>query len=146
MMNIYKLRELLACKPPGVNITIPKSMMQRPPVGCEETILGDPDGAYRQYRCDPNIHMLEYPNEYKAHKDRVDPRKDPLGHLIHDSPETLAALIAGGTAGFVVGKIIYDNRKDKSENALWDAIMAGSVTALVTGLATYYIVKRLRHN
>jgi hypothetical protein len=47
-------------------------------------MLGDPDGAYRQYRCDPNIHMLEYPNEYEAHKDRVDPRKDSLEHLIHN--------------------------------------------------------------
>lgn len=146
MMNMYELRELLAHKPPGVNITIPKSMMQKPPVGCEETILGDLDGACKQYRCDPDIHMLEYPDMYKAHKDRIDPRKDPLGHLVYDSPETLAALFIGSTAGTIVGKIIYDNRKDKSENALWDAIMVSSVIALITGLTTYYIVKKLRHN
>lgn len=144
-MDIYKLRELLAHKQPGENITISKSILKRPPAGCEETILGDPDGACRQYRCNPNIHMLEYPSEYKTHRDRVDPRKDPSGHLICDSPETLAALIAGGTAGFMVGKVIYSN-KGKSENAPRNAILAGSATALVTGLVTYYIVKKLRHN
>jgi hypothetical protein len=145
-MNVFELRELLVHKPPGENITISKSMMQNPPVGCEETILGDLDGAYKQYRCDPNIHMLEYPDVYKIHKDRVDPRKDPLGHLVYDSPETLAALFIGGTAGTTIGKIIYSNRKDKSENAIWDIIIFSSLTALITGLVTYYIVKEFRHN
>ena len=146
MIDIYSLRELLVHKQPGVNITIPKNIMQRPPIGCEETILGDLDGACKQYRCDPDIHMLEYPDMYRVHKDRFDPRKNPLEHLIYDSPEALAALFAGSTAGFVVGKTIHDNRKGKSENVLWGAIIAGSVAALLTGLVIYYIVKESRHN
>jgi hypothetical protein len=146
MIDIHSLRELLEHRQPGVNITIPKSIMQKPPVGCEETILGDLDGAYKQYRCDPDIHMLEYPDMYKAHKDRFDPRKNPLNHLIYDSPETLAAVFAGITAGFAVREAIYNDRKGKSENVLLSATIGGSAAALITGLVIYYIVKRFRHN
>lgn len=146
MVDIHLLRELLAHKQPGVNIIIPKSIMQKPPVGCEETMLGDLNGACKQYRCDPNIHMLEYPDIYKVHRDRFDPRNNPLDHLIYDSPETLAALIIGSAAGTIIGKIICNNRKDKSENALRDTIIASSLTAIMTGLVTYYIVKGFRHN
>lgn len=145
-MDIHLLRELLAYKQPGVNIVIPKSIMQKPPVGCEETMLGDLNGACKQYRCDPNIHMLEYPDMYKAHRDRFDPRKNPLDHLIYDSPETLAALFAGSIIGLVIGKTIYDNRKSKSENVLLGAIIAGSAVVLMTGLVIYHAAKEFRHN
>jgi hypothetical protein len=56
-----------------------------------ETLLGDPNGSLRQFRNSTGIHIREYSDYFEVHKDRVDPRKNPLGHLLIDSPETLAA-------------------------------------------------------
>ena len=49
--------------------------------GAEETKLGDKKGAIRQYR-KGNLHIREYELKFTVHSDRVDPRKDPLGHLL----------------------------------------------------------------
>ena len=142
-MDIKELKKILANREFGENITIPKRKMPRIPKGCSETLLGDPNGALRQYRCDYNIHILEYPDRYKIHKDRVDPRKDPLGHVMYDSPETLAGLGMASISGLAVGKIIYDKRKDKSKNAAWEAGLGGILTAITTGFSTYYLLKNI---
>jgi hypothetical protein len=59
--------------------------------GLVETALGDPEGSLRQYRNANGLHVREYQNYFEIHEDKVDPREDPFGHLIHDSPETLVA-------------------------------------------------------
>ena len=56
-----------------------------------ETLLGDPGGCLRQYRNSTGIHVREFEDYFEVHKDRVDPRNNPIGHLICDSPETLVA-------------------------------------------------------
>ena len=144
MTEVYTLRKMLVNKQFGEKITIPKWRMPKIPRECEETFLGDPDGAIRQYRCEPNIHLLEYTNRYEVHKDRVDPRKDPVGHLVCDSPETLAALGVAGISGIATGKLIYENRKNKSKDAAAEAAIGGTLTAIITGIATYYIGKKLK--
>jgi hypothetical protein len=63
-----------------------------------ETIMGDPDGSLRQYRNSTGMHIREFEEYFEVHKDQVDPRVNPLGHLIRDSPETLAAF---GTASLL---------------------------------------------
>jgi len=60
--------------------------------GFSETVLGDPDDALRQYRNSTGLHAREYEAYFEIHKDRVDPRVNPVGHLIRDSPETILAL------------------------------------------------------
>ena len=35
------------------------------------------------------IHALEYNDFYKLHIDKYDPKKNPVGHLLHDSPGTI---------------------------------------------------------
>lgn len=137
MVDVYMLSKMLLNRKFGENIIIPKRKMRGIPRGCSETLLGDPDGALRQYRCNHNIHILEYPDKYKVHKDRVDPRKNPVGHLIYDSSETLAAL---GVAG-VIGKITYNMKKGKSKNAARKAIIWG----IITGIGTYYLGKGLKN-
>lgn len=57
----------------------------------DETVLGDPRGCIRQYRNSRGVHVREYANYFEIHVDVVDPRANPLGHLITDSPETLVA-------------------------------------------------------
>ncbi len=59
----------------------------------EETSLGDPMGARRQFRSkEDGAHVREYDDNFTVHIDRADPRKRPLQHLLLDSPETLGAL------------------------------------------------------
>lgn len=135
--TLNTLKKILANREFGENITVSKRKMRGIPTGCRETSLGYPDGARRQYRCNHNIHILEYPDRYKVHKDRVDPRKDPVGHLIYDSSETLAAL---GVAG-AVGKMTYDRKKGKSKNAILEAI----ILSIITGIGTYYLGKDLKN-
>jgi hypothetical protein len=60
-------------------------------LGFSDTLLGDPDGCLRQFRNTSGIHIREYENYFEVHKDKIDPGKDPIGHLIRDSPETILA-------------------------------------------------------
>ena len=59
--------------------------------GFTETILGDRKGSTKQYRSSSDLHVREYHDKFVVHEDKVDPRIDPIGHLMKDSPETLIA-------------------------------------------------------
>jgi hypothetical protein len=72
------------------NIRISKEVLPELPSDYEETELGDKRGASKQYR-NLNVHVREYDDSYTIHIDRADPRRDPLGHLLKDAPETVAA-------------------------------------------------------
>ena len=52
--------------------------------GCGGSALGDKKGALKQYR-KGNLHIREYKDKLTVHLDKVDPREDPIGHLIQDS-------------------------------------------------------------
>ncbi len=60
-------------------------------LGFSETVLGDRMGSIRQYRNKNGVHIREYHDKFVIHQDKVDPRVDPIGHLLKDSPETLLA-------------------------------------------------------
>jgi hypothetical protein len=75
------------------DIIISKEVLSELPADIEETSLGDRRGAKKQYRSPSNLHIREYDDKFSIHIDRVDPRKNPLGHLIKDSPETIAAAV-----------------------------------------------------
>ena len=62
--------------------------------GFDETILGDSRGSLRQYRNAHGVHVREFSDHFEIHVDEIDPRSNPLGHLISDSPETLVAFAA----------------------------------------------------
>lgn len=141
LTSASSIRKMVSKQPHHIDITIPKSEMREVPSQCEETFLGDPEDALKQCRLYPNIHIREYTRSFKIHRDRVDPRKDPLGHLIEDSPETLFSLSIGGVTGAITGHIIYDKRKDISKDAQIEAIIAGGLVALLTGSLTYFLSK-----
>lgn len=61
-------------------------------LGFTETVLGDPRGCVRQYRNSTGLHVREYDDRFVVHRDEIDPRTNPIGHLMKDSPETLLAL------------------------------------------------------
>jgi hypothetical protein len=70
----------------NANIIVPKSV--RPIIDYEETYLGNKEGANRQFRLG-TLHIREYDDYYAVHRDKIDPRTDPLGHLLLDAPEYL---------------------------------------------------------
>ncbi len=88
-------------------IYVSKSIMPILPEGYEETCLGSPRGAFRQYRHKSGVHLREYNEWFAVHQDRFDPRTKPFLHLAVDSPETIVALgsalilskIQGSTSG-----------------------------------------------
>ena len=51
------------------------------------------------------FHAVEFEDYYETHIDSVDPLKDPLNHLIKDSPGTLIGIIAA--IGIVGGIVVY---------------------------------------
>jgi hypothetical protein len=51
------------------------------------------------------FHAVEYSDHYECHLDNVDPMKDPVGHLVEDSPATLALGI--GIAALALGVTLY---------------------------------------
>ena len=110
--------------------------------GAEETKLGDKKGAMKQYR-KGNLHIREYKTNFTVHSDRVDPRKDPLGHLLFDAQEVLVGLVGAAIGGGIVGKLIYNIKKDSSFKKQ-QSIIGGLTASLVTGYVSYYIAKKLK--
>jgi len=75
-------------------ISISKEVLQELPVEYEKTRLGEPRGSVRQYRGPSGLHIREYSDRFVIHRDRVDPRKDPIGHLLIDAPEARVHFIS----------------------------------------------------
>ncbi|MHB8361792.1 MAG: hypothetical protein ACYDAO_05695 [Thermoplasmataceae archaeon] len=72
--------------------------------------LGEIKGQIADWRASLNnspagFHAVEFQDHYETHIDSVDPLKDPLGHLVKDSPGTLVGVIAaiaiGGLLAYV---------------------------------------------
>lgn len=113
------------------NIIIPKAV--RPIIGIEETTLGSTRGATKQYRYG-RLHIRDYDSYYTVHVDKVDPRKDALGHLLSDAPEYLAGAAAAAYVGRKVGSAVYDKRKKEGKNAN-DAAIDAVITGLIAGFS-----------
>ena len=110
--------------------------------GAEETKLGDKKGAIKQYR-KGNLHIREYDSKFTVHSDRADPRKDPLGHLLFDAQEVLVGLVGAALGGGLVGKLIYNMKKD-SKFKKQQSVIGGLTASLITGYISYYIAKKLK--
>jgi hypothetical protein len=115
------------------NIIVPKAV--RPVVGLKETVVGTKKGARKQYRYG-NLHIRDYDTHYSVHLDRVDPLRNPLGHLLADAPEYLAGAAAAIVVGKRVGGAIYNERKKEGKsitNAAIDAAVAGYIAGSYAG-------------
>ncbi len=51
------------------------------------------------------FHAVEFDDHYETHIDSVDPAKDPIGHLIHDSPGTLLGIVAAVAIGGLIAYV-----------------------------------------
>lgn len=119
-------------------IEVPKDARPIMLDGAEETLLGDPMGARKQYRYG-NLHVREYEDRYVVHVDRVDPRKDPLMHIVLDAPELIIASALGIYAGVKLG-----NRVHKATGSKSSAIMAGMLTSTACGYMVYLLGRLIK--
>ena len=123
-------------------IIIPLDLKRVVLLGAEETKLGDKKGALKQYR-KGNLHIREYDDRLTVHQDAIDPREDPLGHLIHDAQEVLIGLAGAAISGAAIGSYIYKMKKN-SPFRKQQAVIGGLAASLATGYASYKITKKLK--
>lgn len=124
-------------------IEVPKSVRPIMLDAAQETRLGERKGAKKQYRYG-NLHIREYDDKYVVHMDEVDPRKDPIGHLLSDSPETMLGIVSGIYFGRKVGSDVYSKRKERSGTALLESLIIGSFASVTAGYLGYKLGKRLK--
>ena len=114
-------------------IEVPKELREFMLEKAEETFLGQKNGANKQYRYG-NLHIREYDDKFLVHTDKVDPRENPIGHLIHDAPEVLVGLACAVLGGV---KTISAIKQKKSP-------VTGILGSLVLGYAGYLITKKIK--
>ena len=120
-------------------IEVPKEIRPFMLEHAEETKLGQKNGANKQYRYG-NLHIREYDDKYLIHMDNVDPRKDPIGHLIFDAPEVLIGLAAAAIGGKKTALQIYKNQKSKTRS-----LITGFLASVVLGYIGYSLTKKVKN-
>ncbi len=126
----------------GNEIEVPKSVRPIMLDAAEETSLGEKRGAKKQYRYG-NLHIREYDDKYLLHLDRVDPRKDPLGHLVRDSPETLLGMVSALYLGKRVANEVY-RRKAGSRGAVIESLILGVLASVAGSYLGYRFGRSLK--
>ena len=124
---------------PGDEIEVPKELREFMLEEAEETFLGQKNGAKKQYRYG-NLHIREYDDKFLVHNDRIDPRKDPIGHLIYDAPEVLIGLacaIFGGSQ--IVKKVMNTNSKKLT-------FSSGLLSLIISGYVGYLATKKIKNH
>jgi hypothetical protein len=126
------------------NIIVPKAV--RPIIDLKETSLGSKKGAKRQYRYG-DLHIRDYDSHYSVHMDRVDPVSNPLGHLLVDAPEYLAAATAALIVGRRLGTTVYNMRKKQgksTKDAAIGAVLAGYIAGSSAGNIVFNMATLLK--
>ena len=102
----------------------------------EETSLGQKNGAKKQYRYG-NLHIREYDDKFLAHTDKVDPRKEPLAHLVLDAPEVIVGLASAVIGGGKVASFMKKNNKN--------SVVPGVIASLVFGYLGFSLTKKIKN-
>jgi hypothetical protein len=123
-------------------IIVPRSV--RPIVDYPQTILGNGNGALRQFRLG-SLHVREYADHYSVHSDKIDPSKDPFGHLLVDAPEYLAGILFGiSTYSYLRNKSPNNRKSNSSQDREGTATSPPYLAALLAALCGYRITKSLK--
>ena len=111
---------------PGDEIEVPKELREFMLEEAEETILGQKNGALKQYRYG-NLHIREYDDKFLVNTDKIDPRVNPIGHLVYDAPEVLIGIACGIFTGVITAKKISSKNYKKLSiaNVLTSSLMSG---------------------
>jgi hypothetical protein len=124
-------------------IEVPKEIRPYMLEEAEETKLGQKNGADKQYRYG-NLHIREYEDKYLVHMDKIDPRKDPLGHLVRDAPEVLIGLASAFFGGKKVASQLYKMQKN-SKLAKDTSLLGGLLGSLALGYLGYSLTKKIKN-
>ena len=118
---------------PGDEIEVPKELREFMLEEAKETFLGQKNGAKKQYRYG-NLHIREYDDKFLVHNDRIDPRKDPIGHLVYDAPEVLIGLACAIFGGSQIAKKVMNTNSKKLTftSSLFSSIISGYIGYLAT--------------
>ncbi len=120
-------------------IEVPKEVRPFMLKHAKETRLGHKNGAKRQYRYG-NLHIREYDDKFLVHMDRVDPLKNPMGHLLCDAPEVLVGLTGAVAGGAKVAFHLY-NKSNKTKKDVQLCAAAGLMSSLAIGYLGYKLAK-----
>ncbi len=120
-------------------IEVPKELREFMLEEAKETTLGQKNGAKRQFRYG-NLHIKEYDDKFLVHTDRIDPRKDPIGHLVYDAPEVLIGLACSILGGSAIAKKFLNNNKSKKSTAT-----ATLLSSIIAGYVGYVATKKIRN-
>ena len=123
---------------PGDEIEVPKELREFMLEDAEETFLGQKNGAQKQYRYG-NLHIREYDNKFLVHNDKIDPRKDPIGHLVYDAPEVLVGLACAIFGGSQIAKKVMNNNSKKS------TLTSGLFSSIISGYVGYLATKKIKN-
>lgn len=123
-------------------IEVPKEIRPFMLEQAEETKLGQKNSANKQYRYG-NLHIREYDDRYLIHMDKVDPRKDPIGHLIFDAPEVLIGLVTAAIGGKKIASQIYKIQKDSKSKNL--SLVTGFLASMALGYVGYSLTKKVKN-
>ena len=123
---------------PDDEIEVPKELREFMLEEAEETILGQKNGAQKQYRYG-NLHIREYDDKFLVHTDKIDPRVNPLGHLIHDAPEVLIGISCGIFSGVPTAKKSSNSNKIPLANILASSLMSGYLAYTTTKKIKKYL-------
>ena len=118
---------------PRDEIEVPKELREFMLEEAEETFLGQKNGAQKQYRYG-NLHIREYDDKFLVHNDRIDPRHDPIGHLVYDAPEVLIGLACAIFGGSQIAKKVMNKNSKKLTltSSLFSSIVSGYIGYLAT--------------
>ena len=123
---------------PGDEIEVPKELREFMLEEAEETFLGQKNGAEKQYRYG-NLHIREYNDKFLVHNDKIDPRKDPIGHLVYDAPEVLIGLACAIFGGSEIAKKVMNNNSRKS------TVTSSLFSSIISGYAGYLATKKIKN-
>ena len=118
-------------------IEVPKELREFMFEEAEETILGQKNGALKQYRYG-NLHIREYDDKFLVHTDKIDPRVNPLGHLVYDAPEVLIGIACGIFTGVNTAK------KFSNKNSKKISLVSVLTSSLISGYLGYTTTKKIR--
>ncbi len=118
---------------PGDEIEVPKELREFMFEEAEETILGQKNGALKQYRYG-NLHIREYDDKFLVHTDKVDPRVNPIGHLVYDAPEVLIGIACGIFTGLKIAT------KTSNKNFIANVL----ASSLMSGYLAYDLTKKMK--
>jgi len=124
---------------PSNEIEVPKELREFMLEEAEETFLGQKNGAKKQYRYG-NLHIREYDDKFLVHNDRIDPRKDPIGHLIYDAPEVLIGLACAIFGGSQIAKKVMNTNSKKL------TFTSGLFSSIISGYVGYLATKKIKNH